>query len=384
MKTLCKTPLLFFSLVILLVMIVIQPSTTEAQSFVFNLTGGQEVPRVFTQASGTCSAILREDQDGGEDVLEFIISCEHNVKNPTAAHIHRGIAGQNGPVLYTFEDPEELQALLDVSFDDLAELLTEGWYVNVHSTARPNGELRGQIRFQAVNVQHALFFPLGGDQVVPPVVTQADGRCIATLHAEGAMGEIFLLCHHTVSDPIAAHIHQGQAGENGPIVVDLGTGESPILLEDEGVTSALVDAFLAGNLYVQVHSTGHPAGEIRGQITGCVEGRNALCLNRGRFQVKVTWREFQGNTGEGQAIRQGADSGAFWFFDPDNTELQIKILNACADPFNHYWVFFSGTTNVQFTVTVTDSLSGEVKVYNNALGHPADPVLDTQAFATCP
>ena len=63
----------------------------------------------------------------------------------------------------------------------------------------------------------------------------------------------------------------------------------------------------------------------------------------------------------------------------------VKVLNACIPALgNHYWVFFAATTNVQFTLTVTDTHSGQVKTYSNALNHAASPVQDTNAFATCP
>jgi hypothetical protein len=375
---------LSFGLPLLLTVAFLSPTGADAQSFVFNLTGGQEVPRVFTQASGTCSAVLREDEEGGDETLELIVACNHDAEDPVAAHIHLGTAGENGPIVYTFEDPEDVDGLFDISVDHAAALLTEGLYVNVHTDAHPNGEVRGQMRFQAVDVQNAVIFPLEGSQVVPPVTTAAEGRCLATLYTEGFGGELFLICRHTVMDPIAAHIHQGPPGTDSPIVLDLGTGESPIILDDEPISQGLTNAFLEGNLYVQVHSASHPAGELRGQIQGCLEGRSALCLNRGRFRVEVDWREFQGTTGQGRAVRQGADSGTFWFFDPDNTEMILKILDACAPPFNRYWVFLAATTNVEFTVTVTDTLHGASRTYTNPLGQAAAPILDTDAFATCP
>jgi len=61
----------------------------------------------------------------------------------------------------------------------------------------------------------------------------------------------------------------------------------------------------------------------------------------------------------------------------------LKVLNACG--FNQrYWVFYAATTNVEFTLTVTDTQSGKVKVYFNPLDSPAAPIQDVSAFATCP
>lgn len=119
---------------------------------------------------------------------------------------------------------------------------------------------------------------------------------------------------------------------------------------------------------------------------GCVPGTETLCLNEnGRFKVEVRYRDFADNEGAGQAVDIGKrDSGLVFFFSEDNIEMLIKVLNACGPPFDAYWVFLAATTNVEYTVTVTDTQENEVKVYSNALGNPAEPVLDTAAFATCP
>ena len=77
------------------------------------------------------------------------------------------------------------------------------------------------------------------------------------------------------------------------------------------------------------------------------------------------------------------DSGLFYFFNPDNWEMLIKVLNGC-DVNDHYWVFFAATTNVEFTLTVTDTERSVTKAYFNPQFHSANAVTDTAAFATCP
>jgi hypothetical protein len=87
----------------------------------------------------------------------------------------------------------------------------------------------------------------------------------------------------------------------------------------------------------------------------------------------------------GQAILASGDSGEFWFFNPENTELVVKVLDACdLAGFNSFWVVAAGLTNVELTLTVTDTDSGQVREYENPPRNPFAPVLDTSAFETCP
>jgi hypothetical protein len=72
--------------------------------------------------------------------------------------------------------------------------------------------------------------------------------------------------------------------------------------------------------------------------------------------------------------------GLFWFFDGANPEILLKVLDGCAVN-QHFWVFSSATTNVGFTVTVTDTRAGRAKVYTNQNGTAASPIQDTGAFA---
>jgi len=117
----------------------------------------------------------------------------------------------------------------------------------------------------------------------------------------------------------------------------------------------------------------------------CQPSDTVLCLNDGRFRVEVEWADFDANEGMGHVVLPGDDSGEFWFFSANNTELLVKVLNACNQPgFNAFWVFAAGLTNVEVTLTVTDTRSGQVRTYQNELGTPFEPILDTSAFATCP
>ncbi|HYO16204.1 MAG TPA: sialidase family protein [Thermoanaerobaculia bacterium] len=114
----------------------------------------------------------------------------------------------------------------------------------------------------------------------------------------------------------------------------------------------------------------------------CVPDGETLCLNDGRFRVRVAWETRDGQSGTGRGVPLTADSGYFWFFAADNVELVVKVLDACAG-FQRYWVFSTGLTDVGVRLTVEDVRTGEVREYTNRSGTPYAPKFDTDAFRTC-
>jgi hypothetical protein len=103
-----------------------------------------------------------------------------------------------------------------------------------------------------------------------------------------------------------------------------------------------------------------------------------LCLRQDRFQVEVQWQDFQGNSGSGRATALTQESGYFWFFQPDNAEIAIKVLDG-RDINGHWWVFYGALSNVEYTVTVTDTQTGAVASYFNPSGRFFS-VADTRAL----
>ncbi|HEX7182998.1 MAG TPA: hypothetical protein VF756_14245 [Thermoanaerobaculia bacterium] len=112
--------------------------------------------------------------------------------------------------------------------------------------------------------------------------------------------------------------------------------------------------------------------------TECREGSRVLCL-QDRFRVEVSWRDTRNNTeGIGRALPLTSDSGALWFFHPANTELIVKVLDGRTRN-GHFWVFYGALSDVEYDITVTDTLSGLEKVYHNPTGTMASRA-DTRAF----
>ena len=99
--------------------------------------------------------------------------------------------------------------------------------------------------------------------------------------------------------------------------------------------------------------------------------------------MNVAWQDKGGNNGFSEHVELSDGAGYFWFFARENPELFVKVIDACGSPFDRYWVFIAGLTDVGVAVTVTDTETGAVRNYINPLGNRFESVQDTDAFATC-
>ncbi|HEX4966107.1 MAG TPA: hypothetical protein VF173_35180 [Thermoanaerobaculia bacterium] len=112
--------------------------------------------------------------------------------------------------------------------------------------------------------------------------------------------------------------------------------------------------------------------------TTCATDSSQLCLD-GRFTVAVQLTNpVTGASGTGQPLPLTSDSGAFWFFGPSNVELLIKVLDGRAVN-GHFWVFSGALSDVEYTITVTDTETHRSKVYHNA-PHQLASRADIEAF----
>lgn len=113
--------------------------------------------------------------------------------------------------------------------------------------------------------------------------------------------------------------------------------------------------------------------------TSCAPSATSLCLNNGRFRVDATYLTGAGQSGAAQVVKLTDQSGYLWFFSSENVEAVVKVLDACALN-NKFWVFAGGLTNVQVTLTVTDTETGNAKTYTNPQGKAFQPIQDTSAL----
>jgi hypothetical protein len=110
---------------------------------------------------------------------------------------------------------------------------------------------------------------LEGTQEVPPVDTTAAGGAVLTVDLLSRAFSLTGAISNLVFTPTAAHIHgPAPVGQNGPVLFPLSFNAEPEgpLGADGFLTEEQLDWLQSGLLYVNVHTTEHPGGEIRGQL----------------------------------------------------------------------------------------------------------------------
>ncbi|HYU31265.1 MAG TPA: ELWxxDGT repeat protein [Thermoanaerobaculia bacterium] len=173
-------------------------------------------------------------------------------------------------------------------------------------------------------------------------------------------------------------------------VTDTETGLARRYINPSGVLASAGDTLAFGPLGASAQSVATSVAQpsplalvdrrvVPAAATGsCAPNSTRLCLRGSRFAVEIAWKDFSGNQGTGKAVELTNDTGWFWFFDPANVEVVLKVLDGT--PVNgHHWVFYGALSNVEYTVTVTDTETGEIKIYRNPRGRLAS-VADTGAF----
>lgn len=119
--------------------------------------------------------------------------------------------------------------------------------------------------FSSLATADEMKFKLSGDKEVPPVVTKAFGQGIITVNKDMTISGKVTTSGLT---PFMAHIHHGKAGSNGPVIIPLDQiGDSAwVVPNGTKLNEDEYRAYLAGDLYVNVHTAEHKGGEIRGQL----------------------------------------------------------------------------------------------------------------------
>jgi hypothetical protein len=135
------------------------------------------------------------------------------------------------------------------------------------------------------------------------------------------------------------------------------------------------------NVSLALDLTGTACRPRNPRATACVGDATTLCLLQDRFRATATARVL-GLNQPGQAARQGSELGFFAFpsADPAAVELLVKVLDGRGIN-DRYWVVATPTTSsVEYTLTVTDTQTGQIRSYASPVGAALGPVRDTSAF----
>lgn len=105
---------------------------------------------------------------------------------------------------------------------------------------------------------------LSGDQEVPAVKSAGSGTGLVLIGTDKTISGSVT---STGIDGTAAHIHEAAPGKNGSVIIPLTKdGNTYAVPAGAKLTDTQFASYMAGNLYVNVHTKANPDGEIRGQL----------------------------------------------------------------------------------------------------------------------
>ena len=239
------------------------PTFSASQTFEVTLSGKQQVPN--NGSAQTAMATVEVDETLRQIRASVDLS---GIDNITGVHIHDGDLGRNGDVAFQLTAGSNGTYTLgetDVSATLIDDLKDGDWYLNVHTDAYPDGEIRGQIVDDGTVI---VTFPLSGSQEVPAVDTDAMGYAYASVDTSDYSVDMVVYTEG-VDDATAAHIHTGRLGNNGDVLAALeADSEAGVWVAPEGlaIDEATFNVLASGGHYVNVHTPANESGELRGQI----------------------------------------------------------------------------------------------------------------------
>ncbi len=221
-----------------------------------SLDGAQEVPPVATPGRGW--GVFQIDTVAKE--LHYFIWVDGLTGAETGAHIHGpALHGVNGGVAEPLPagSPKVGTWTYDVSEEE--GIVSGHYYVNIHTTPFPSGEVRGQIVPTVI--------PIDGRQEVPPVASPGAGLALLSIDRTGDALSYDVRFANLSGAETMAHIHGfAPPGSNAGVLEALSLGNRKLGTWLYGAANEA--PLLDGRTYFNIHTTVEPSGEIRGQIVG--------------------------------------------------------------------------------------------------------------------
>jgi hypothetical protein len=286
----------------------------------------------FTTAATAAAAELPPPLPEGQCVPSHNVGCAHHGRFSVAVSWQNQFNGSGGKgvvvpgassdqtLAFSFGDPANIELLVKLlDFGDVVKLfygeLTDlHFQITVTDTAHGTAKVYSNTPGDCGAIDDAAFPGQGADPGAAPGAPAAG-------EAAGFRGDDF----GGAADP-------GRAADSGRAA-------------DPGRAADVRDAATSGS---------------------CRPGATTLCLLGGRFAATVTWQnQFNGVIGAGMAGPLSTETGTFYFTDPANKELLVKIL----DFGDRIGVFYGTLSNLQYTLQVTDTSTGGTKTYFNPPGN---------------
>jgi len=209
-----------------------------------------------------------------DDTLWFKITANGLTGPILAAHIHSAAGNGVEYSLLPFIDGNTIKGYLPaIKFKEgeLKPFLDGQFYMNIHTSANPNGEISGRIMPEAdINYQAVMDMAQAGH--TNPDGKKPLGLASFNLGMDRKKLEVSVLVNDLTSNITNAHLHYGSPGVSGPAVIPLmpfnqgNTYSGTFDLSTLANPSGFLDSLEHGKVYVNIHTSGFPAGEIRGQL----------------------------------------------------------------------------------------------------------------------
>jgi hypothetical protein len=343
------------------------------QTGTFNITAalgpGATKPEVATSASGDVIAVWRQTSGSLQGVLARVLD---SGGNPVTGFIQvESAVNARAP---------------DVAADDFGNFIVV-WEANGQS----GRDIFGRRYLRSGNAEGAAVIlndNVAGDQTKPRVSRSASGDFVTVWQSDTAPASALRPASAVSVGNGTSIVSRGFNGAGEAQTDDVVVSESNATSDPETPDVDVDDKGTATVTFERRKSNGDPDGIFRREVllpkppSVCTQDNNTLCLNGNRFKVRADWETADGSDrGSARAVELTDDTGYFYFFNPENVEVVVKALDACTFA-NSFWVFAGGLTDLEVTLVVEDTASGEAISYFNPVG-AYQPIRDTSAFSTC-
>ncbi len=255
------------SISIIFVLLVMSVSVFAETYFTGNLTPAQENPPTSSTATGFGRVTLNT----AETQITASVYYSGLSSGVTVGHIHSPAAvGANGPVLFDLAPTAGQTAgsvvnkTFAITATQVAQLKAGLMYFNIHTTSNGGGEIRGQLGLDAPFIAY-----MDNNQENPATVSTARGSGAISLNAAGTQAIVTMRWSGLGGNATIGHVHNGRVGTNGPVICNLSPSTTPAGAVTDflcNFTPAQVTSLKQAQLYLNIHTSANPGGEIRGQI----------------------------------------------------------------------------------------------------------------------